>query len=151
MLPMEPVRLQLGVLLAADPTTLAPVALANKVALVVNNFTSGENLVPGDLTLGSTNGLGPIDCAVGAQEIAIDAVSGDQQVTLIPGAAPGFRWVTSGGFAGPITIYGYALLDNAGATLLGVQKLATPITVQAAGFSIDLDPITFTFVTQPVS
>lgn len=151
MLPMLAVRLQLGALLAADPTTLAPPMNANEVGLIVAPFTPGENLTVGSLTLGSTNGLGPVPCAAGAQDVAIDAVSGQQQITLLAHAAPGFRWVSSGTFTGPITVYGFALLTNAAAALLAVQALATPIVLTDPGYSIDLDPITLTLVVQPLS
>jgi hypothetical protein len=149
MLPTVNVRLQLGALLAADTTTLAP-TLANKMALIVAPFTPSENLVYGDLTYGSTNGLIPIDLATGAQEVALDPVSQAQVITLVPGTGPGFRWVTSGSFSGPISVYGTALIDNGGTLLLGVQALPTPIVVSAAGYAIDLDPQTMTFVLQPL-
>lgn len=64
MLPMIAVRLQLGVLLAADPTTLAPAVDANKVALISAAFAATENLVVADLTLAAGHGLDPILCAV---------------------------------------------------------------------------------------
>ena len=150
LLPMKAVRLQLGTLLAADPTTLAPATLANEVALIIAPFALSENLTVGSLTLASTNGLSPISCAVGAQEVAQDAMSGAQLITIVPGAGTGFRWVSSGSFTAPITVYGYALLTNGGATLLGAQTLPAPIVFQTAGFQIDLDPVQIGFVLQPM-
>jgi hypothetical protein len=150
MLPMLAVRLQLGNLLAADTTTLAPAINANEVALIVAPFTPGENLTIGSLTLGSTNGLTPIACAIGPQEVAIDAVSGNQQITVVVGGGHGWRWVSSGTFTSPITVYGFALVTNLAVDLLAVEALATPIVINAAGYSIDLDPILLTFVVQPV-
>jgi len=150
MLPMQAVRLRLGALLAADTMSLAPV-LANKLAVIVAPFTEAETLQYSDLTLASTNGLSPIALATGSQEVAIDPVSQAQILTLVPGAGTGFRWVTSGTFPPSITVYGFALIDNAGATLLGVVTLATPIVLSATGYQVEADPQMMTFVLQPLS
>jgi hypothetical protein len=149
-LPVQSVRLQLGALLAADTTTLAP-ASANLIATIVAPFTPSETLVIGDLTLGSTNGLVPIACAAGAQEVAIDPVSQAQIITMLAGAAPGFRWVTSGSFAGPITVYGFALVTAGSAALLGTQALAAPVTFTEAGYQLDVDPAQMVLVLQPIT
>lgn len=148
-LPMQTVRLQLGVLLAADPTTLGPV-LANYVIPIIAPFTNNETLVLGDLTLGSANGLIPIICSTGSAEVAIDPVSQAQIITIKPGAGTGFRWVTSGGLSVPVTVYGYALTDNAQAVLLAAQSLPQPITFTADGYQLDVDPVQMTFVLQPL-
>lgn len=148
MLPMKDVRLQLGDLLAADTTTLAPVA-ANKIALIVAPFTPSENLAATDLTLGSSNGLSPLAGIAGAQDVALDAITLAQQITLKPPVS-GWRWVSSGVFSASIVVYGYALLDTTLATLLAVQALAEPIVIQDAGYSIDVDPVLLIFVTQPM-
>jgi hypothetical protein len=151
LLPMRNVRLQIGNLLATDPTTLAPATLDNEVALIIAPFTLSEDLTIGSLTLGSTNGLGALSCATGSQEIGIDPVSQAQILTIVPGAVPGFRWLTSGTFTAPITIYGYALCTNAAGALLAAQSLPVPITVSEAGYQINLDPVDMTFVLSPVS
>lgn len=150
LLPMVAVRLQLGVLLAADDTTLAPAMDANKIALVTSAFALGETLVIGDLTFAAGNGLDPILGAAGAQEVAQDPVTGSQLITLKAATSAGFRWVTSGGLAVPITVYGYALIDNGATVLLGAELLVTPITVDADGLQIQVDPVTMTFVQNPV-
>jgi hypothetical protein len=150
LLPMKAVRLQLGALLAADATTLAPASLANEVALIIAPFALSENLTVASLTLGSTNGLSPINCATGAQEVAQDPVTGSQLITIVPAAGSGFRWVSSGSFTAPITVYGYALLTNAGAVLLGAQALPTPIVFQSAGYQLDIDPLQIGFVLSPM-
>lgn len=150
MLPMKSVRLQLGLLLAADPVTLGPVA-ANKVALVTIPFSDGENFVYADLTYAAGNGLDPIACATGASEVGIDPVSQTQIITLKPGAGSGFRWVTTGGLVGPISVYGYALIDNGASKLLGVQALANPIVLSGDGYQIDADPVQMIFVLSPLA
>jgi len=151
LLPMVAVRLQLGALLAADTTTLAPAMNANTVALIVAPFTLSENLTIGSLTLASTNGLGPIACATGSQEVAISPVTNQQIITIVPGAGSGFRWVTSGSFTAPITIYGYALTTASQAALLAAQTLPSPISVSQTGYQIDLDPIQMTFNVTPIT
>jgi len=150
MLPMIAVREQLGILLAADATTLAPASLANKIGLVINNFALTENLHAADLTLASTNGLSPLAGVTGAQVVGLDPVTLQQKIVIKPPAG-GFQWLTSGSFSGAITIYGYALLDTTLATLLAAALLPAPITVNAAGFLIDIDPVELTIVLSPIS
>lgn len=149
-IPMIAVRLQLGTLLVADTTTLAP-TLANNVTPIIAPFTPNENLTIAGLTLANANGLVPIACATGSQEVALDPVTQAQVITIKPGAGSGFRWVSSGTITSPITVYGFALTDNAGAVLLGVQALPTPVVINAAGYQIDVDPVKTTFVLQPMS
>lgn len=150
MLPMLAVRLQLGNLLAADSTTLAPATSPNKIALVVAPFALSENLTASALTLGSTNGLTPIAGVAGAQTVGLDPTT-QQQKILIKSPAGGYQWVTSGSFSGAITVYGFALLDTTLATLLAAALLPTPINVDAAGYLIDIDPVELTFTLAPIS
>lgn len=147
---MRAVRLQLGVLLAADATTLAPAADANMVALIVAPFSNVETLVAADLTLATDHGLAPIACSTGAQEVAVLPNSSSQIITLKPGAVSGFRWVSSGVFPPNIQVFGYALLTNDLATLLAAQALSSPITISDVGQQIDLDPITMQFAQAPL-
>jgi hypothetical protein len=147
---MIAVREQLGALLAADATTLAPGVNANKIALIGAPFTPRETLHATDLTLLSGNGLSPIQGVTGAQVVGLDPVT-QQQVIVIKAPAGGYQWVTSGGLAVTKSIYGYALLDSTLATLLAVQALATPITVSADGYLIDFDPVEMTIVLAPIS
>jgi hypothetical protein len=150
MLPMKAVRLQLGALLAADATTLAPASNANKIALIIAPFTASENLTAGALTLATDLGMAPIAGVVGSQEVGLDPAT-QEQVIVIKSPAGGYSWLTSGAWTGARTVYGYALLDNTLATLLAVQPLPTPITVSAPGYLIDVDPVELTFVLSPVS
>lgn len=150
MLPMKNVRLQLGTLLAADATTLAPATNANKIALVTAPFALSENLTAGALTLGTSNGLTPIAGVTGAQSVGLDPLT-QQQIIQILSPAGGWKWLTSGSFSGAITVYGYALLDTTLANLIAAALLPTPINVDAAGYIIDIDPVEMVFVLQPVS
>lgn len=150
MLPMRAVRLQLGNLLAADATTLAPATNANKVSLVGAAFALSENLTVSSLTLISGNGLSALAGQTGAQLVAQDPTTQDQVITLSPPAG-GWRWVSSGTIGSPITVYGFALTDSAVATLLAAGLLPTAIVITAAGYAIDLDPMLMTFVLNPIS
>ena len=149
MLPMRDVRLQLGELLAADTTTLAPVA-ANKIALVAAAFTPSENLVIGDLTLATFTGSAPIAGAAGAQQVGNDPVTGEQVITILSPVG-GYRFECSVAPASPEVIFGFALVDNAAALLLGVAVLASPITIRAVGDFVDLGAVEMRFVLQPAN
>lgn len=149
MLPVKDVRLALGDLLAADVATFAPVA-ANKIALVVNNFVPDENLVLGDFTLASFNGSTPKAGAAGAQQVGIDPATQDQVITNLAPAG-GWRWECAVAPGAAETIYGYILVDNAGATVLGMEKLTTPVVIANVGDYIDLGSVELRFVVQPIS
>jgi hypothetical protein len=51
----------------------------------------------------------------------------------------------------PQTIYGAALLDDAGTTLLGVMVIAEPVPLSAVGQEVNLGTVSLTFVLQPLS
>lgn len=150
MLPMLALRLQLGELLAADDTTLAPAGAANKIALIAGPVTPDENLVVGDIDLASFDGSTPIAGATGTQQAGIDPVTGDQIVT-IKEPAGGWRWESTGVTNLPQTIYGFALLDATLAELLAIGMLPVPVTITAAGQEINIGTATFRFVASPMS
>jgi len=150
MLPMKPLRLALGTLLAADPDTLAPASNANKMALIVNSFALTEDLLIGDLTFASFTDSTPIAGATGAQNVGVDPVTGAQVVEIKPPAG-GYRWVTGSDVGLPVTVYGYALVDSTLAELFAVGQLPTPITLTEAGQFIDIDSVIMTFVQTPIS
>lgn len=149
MLPIKAVRLALGDLLAADVGTLAPVA-ANKIALVADSFVEDENVTLGSLTFATFTGSTPKAGAAGAQQVGIDPATLDQIITNLAPAG-GWRWECTGAPASPETIWGYALTDNAGAVLLGIELLPTPIVITNVGDFIDLGSVTLRFVSQPIS
>jgi hypothetical protein len=147
---MKAVRLQLGELLAADATTLAPPANANVVALIKANFAPTENLVIGDLTLADFTGSTPLACGLGTQPAGVDPITGDQVIDL-KDPVGGWRWETTNTANLPQTIYGYALATDSLVALLAVQLLPTPITLQAAGEAINLGVADMTIVQSPIS
>jgi hypothetical protein len=150
MLATKPVRLQIGELLAADPTTLAPVANANKVVLIKSAFTPNELLTPADLTPADFDGSTAKLAAVGTQQAGLDPATGDQVITIVEPVGS-WRWETTGTTNLPQTIYGYGLYDNTLATLLGIALLPAPLTLQIVGQQINLGTVAMTVVAQPLN
>lgn len=150
LLPMKPVRLRLGELLAADATTLAPALAANKIALVKAPFNVNEDLVLGTLTLADFTGSTPIAGATGTQQAGVDPVTGQQKVTVLTPVG-GWRWETADLVHLPQTIYGFVLLNDAGDTLLGAELLPAGTLLQTAGQFIDLGAVELSFVLRPLS
>jgi len=127
---MKPVRTlaaTIASLLAADTTYLAH-ATPMKVALIIDPFTESLDRVIGDLTLAADAPLAPVAGTAGAQENGVDPVTSKLKVEIKPPAG-GFRWETGTGFAGPVTIYGYALVNGAVSALIGMQALTDPIVL----------------------
>jgi len=150
MLPMKTVRLQLGELLAADATTLAPAADENTIALIAAPFTESEILLPGDLTLATFTGSAPKAGVAGAQQAGIDPTTGDQVITILAPVG-GYRFECTAAPAEPETIYGYALMNDDQTLLFAVKALPVPVTIEAVADFIDLGAITMTIVAQPIS
>jgi hypothetical protein len=150
LLPTFAVREQLGNLLAADATTLAPAMTANKIALVNQAFTPNENLTIAGLSFATFTGSTPIAGAAGAQGVGLDPATGDQVVTILAPAG-GWRWTCTTAPTTAETIYGYALTNNAGTTLLGTELLPQPITISEVGDLVDLGAVAINFVNQPMS
>lgn len=142
MIPVKALANQLSTLLAADASTLAPPALANKVGLVVANFTPTPATVYGDLVISAAASLTPIAVPVGAQAESVDPVTGEYVVEIIPPLG-GYRWETPPGFTGPVTVYGFALFDNGAANLWGSVKIDTPILLNGPNQVVTAPPLTF--------
>lgn len=131
------VRSQAAILLAADTTTLAPAADANKMVLVMAPFTPGEGIGLGDLTLATFDGSTPLLCGLGTQPSGFDPATSDLIIDLKP-PVTGFRWETTGLTHLPQTIYGYALLNNAGDTVLAADLLPVPQELVIVNQRIDI-------------
>lgn len=150
MLPMKTVRLQLGELLAADATTLAPAANANEIALIAAPFTPGENLTIADLTFATFTGSAPKAGATGSQQAGIDPATQDQVITILAPAG-GYRFECTATPSSPESIFGYALTTHLGAVLLGVVLFPAPLSIAEAGDFIDLGAVNMTLVSSPIS
>lgn len=149
MLPVRSMRLALGTLLASDIPTLAPVA-ANKVALIGADFTPGEDLVIGDLTLLTTASEAPIPGVAGAQLAGTDPTTNEQVITN-KAPAGGWRWVGPTAPNPAFTIFGLALIDSTSSVLLGTMKLIEPVTLTLVTDFFDAGDIQIRFVVQPMS
>lgn len=150
MTPMRAQRLLLGTLLAADATSFAPAALANKVALIKAAFNGNEDLIATDLTRADFTGSGALGGVVGAQQTGLDPATGQQIITLIEPLG-GWRWVTTNAANLPQTIFGYAVFDSTLATLLAVNVFLVPISLTASGQVINLGTLDLTINPQPIS
>lgn len=142
MIPVKALSEQLAILLAADATTLAPAVNANKVGLVVANFTPTPDTVYGDLVISADTGLTPLLGVAGAQPESIDPLTGEFVVRISPPLG-GFRWETPGGFTGPVTVFGFALFNNAANALYGSLKLTTPIILNGPNQAVVAPDLTF--------
>lgn len=150
LLPAINIREQLGKLLAADPTTLAPVALANHIALVKAAFTPSETLLVADLTLADFTGSTPLSAGIGTQPEGLDPNTGEQIIT-IKAPAGGWRWETTALANLPQTIFGIVLMDNADAVLLGTALFANPETLTIVNQAIDLGNVELRILATPFS
>jgi hypothetical protein len=150
MLPVKSLRLDLGSTLAADPATLAPVALGNMIRLVASPFTPNEDLTLAGLTLATFTGSAAKTAGIGAQDVGVDPATGLQSITILEPAG-GWRWQCTVTPAVPETIFGYILTDNAGAVLLAAQLLPSPVAISASGQFIEIGTVRLTFVLTPMS
>jgi len=150
MLPMKALRLKFGELLAADATTLAQVADANVIALVISDFNLNEDLVVGDLTLADFTGSTPLVGGLGTQPVGIDPLTGEQIITL-EDPAGGWRWECTAAPDEPQTVFGYVLLNDAMDAVFGATKLENAITVSESGHEVTIGSVQIRMVLQPAS
>lgn len=141
MKPTKALANTLATLLAADTTFLAN-GTAMKVGLITAAFTPSLDRVMADLTISALTGLVPLAGVSGAQVESIDPITGEL-VVEIKAPAGGFRWETGGGTTYPVTVYGFALGNNAMTTLLGTHSLDAPVTFTADNQSITAPELAF--------
>jgi hypothetical protein len=142
--PSQAIFEQRDKLLAADATTLAPVALALHVHLIKAPFTPSPSLTWADISadVATFDGYLEIDSEVGAQLQSINALTGASQVTLkLP--AGGWRWETTGTGDLPQAIWGFAVTDNGDTVIIGTELFAEPITLTAINQEVLIDVIQF--------
>lgn len=148
MLPIKDIRLQLGELLGADATYLAPIA-GNKIALVIAAFVPEENLVIGDLTLAAFTGSTPKVLGAGTQNVGIDPTTGEQVITM-KDPAGGLIWECSAAPVTPEVVYGIAMIDDAEAVLLGTELLSTPITITDVSDQVLVGSVQMRLTSEPL-
>lgn len=114
------------------------------IAPVKNNVTFGDNTLFADIELADFTGADPIECGAGTPDSLINPINGRRQLRLVEPAG-GFQWQTDDDANLPQTIYGYALLNNAGDSLKGYLELETPIELTARKQVIDCAQPIFEF------
>ena len=130
-------------LLAADAGTLGPaVASENKLRLVTADFTPARTLVFGDLTYAAWTGSAPKTVTGGAQQVGYDTVRQEWFIELVPPVG-GWYWECTAAPAETVNNFGVALVDNAGAVLLGTQKLPVVVQVSAIGHTVQVGTVRF--------
>jgi hypothetical protein len=127
--------------MAGDAAWLGAVA-ANKLGLITAPFVPSVDLLLSDITLATLPALAPLAGVAGVQNESVDPLSGEIIVEVKPPAG-GFRWETAAGFAGGVTVYGYALIDGADTKLIGTQQETPPIALTDANQSITAPAIEF--------
>lgn len=142
MIPTLALREKAMQLLAADTATLAQAADANVIVLIKEPFTPGESLALGDLTPADFDGSTPLECGLGTQPEGQDPANTDALITL-ESPAGGWRWETTGVTNLPQTIYGYALMTDGLAALLGADTLPTPIDLTGVNQVVQLGALGF--------
>ncbi len=150
MLPVKTIRLQMGELLAADSTYLAPAVNGNKVSLIAAPFTPDENLVLGNLTLATFTGSAAKVAGTGTQGTGVDPATGEQIITILDPAG-GWRWECTAAPGAPETIYGIALTDNGVTVLYGVEPFDVPVTIAAVGDQVQVGNVKLTVNSSPIS
>ena len=150
MVPSQALIDQIAALLATDADTLAPATNANKVRLVVTPFTPAPGLDIASLTFANFDGGAPIAGETGDQPIHIDPATGEWIITMKEPLG-GWAWKVTGVTNLPQTVYGYALTDSAGMTLLGSAVLPTPVGLTAVAQGLDLGEVSFRVNAEPLS
>jgi hypothetical protein len=124
---MKPTRYlmnSLAALMANDVTCLGA-ATAMKVGLIIEPFTPSADLTIGSVVISAAAGLAPIAGVAGAQLESIDPLTGEN-VAEVKAPAGGFRWEVPGPTT-PTTVYGYALTNNLGDSLLATEAINPPL------------------------
>lgn len=128
---------RVATLLGGDTTTLAPAASPPKLRLAQAAFVPSVALLIGGLTEASFTGYAALLCAINAQQVFQDPVSGQQCIQMIEPLG-GWHYLVTSATGLPQTIYGYYLTDNAGATLYASALFPTPIVLNANGQAVDV-------------
>ena len=130
-------------LLATDTTTLAEATPFLFVKLVINPFTPGPTLTIGALTFATFTGSAGKHANSATNVVGIDPATGNYIIT-IPDPVGGWNWVCTVAPAAPETVYGWAVLDAAGAVLWKAELLDAPVEISQVGHQVNIGTVTFT-------
>lgn len=143
MVPTTVIEAALADLLAADPATLAPAALANHVHLIIAPFVPSPDTDLASLTPATFTGSTPKNAGVGTQQSFVDPLTGNRVVQLLEPAG-GWHWQCTAAPAAPETVYGYVVTDNADAVTYGSALLDEPVEIADVGDALDIDQVRYT-------
>jgi|SRR6516225_8098630 hypothetical protein len=144
MVPSLFIQQQIAALLAADVASLAATT-APKVHLSKAPFTPSPSLDPTSMVESDFAGYASVPIVSGTQLVFQDPLTLLQTIELKEPAG-GFHFAVSGTAGLPQTVYGYYVLDSAGAVLLGSARLDTPIPLTANGQAFDIEGPGFAFL-----
>lgn len=144
MTPTNVLLQQVVELIAADPTTLAPAALALHVHLAKVAFTPTPVLVVGDLTESDFNGAAAKSATVGAAQVFSDPVT-LQRIVQLSAPVGGWTWEAADGTLLPQSVFGIYVTDNADAILYGSFLLNAPVQILAQGQGLAIPWVRFAF------
>lgn len=104
-----------------------------KAALYTNDFYPARGTVLADLDIADFGGLTNLQAVVWGAPFINDLQQAEVLAALL-------NWLTTSTALLPVTAYGYALTDTAGAVLLLAERFATPIVFNRTGQSEGLIP-----------
>lgn len=129
-------------LLAADPTTLAPAALALHVHLIQAPFVPDADTDFTALTEADFTGSAAKSAGVGACQTFADPITLQLAVQLNEPVG-GWHWKATALTNLPQTIYGYVVTDNADAVTYGSALFPSPFPILAVNDGVDIPFIRF--------
>ena len=108
-----------------------------QIILIKAPFTPSPDLLLTAVVEADFDGYLQTKATNGDKLVSADPENGDARIDLQPAAADRF-WVVTGNTNLPQTIYGYAVIHTATASLLGSELFPSPVTLTASGQSIFL-------------
>lgn len=130
----------------AEGTTLLATAEVLTIALVINDFAPTKDIVLVDLTLATFTGSTPKVVTTGNQTVLYDSETARRGV-LLKEPVGGFNFVCTSAPGAPETVFGWALLFDAGSSVWAVNKLETPVVITSAGDFVGI-PALFGYLQQ---
>jgi len=150
MVPTALLEDSIPVLVASDPTLLAPAAQAVQIHLIAVPFSPSRLTDIGALTEAAFAGSSALPAGVGTQQSFRDPQTADNIVQLLEPAG-GWHWQCTTAPASPETIYGYVATKFDNTTTLGSGLLPTPVIIAAVGDAIDLPEVRLSIPTGLIS
>jgi len=119
-------------------------ATLGDVVPIKSPYTPEIGLLLGDIELADFTPVGDLQITQSAvPNASVDPETGDPMLTVVPPVG-GWYWETADAVNLPQLIYGYAVINAAGDTLVAVtDPLPDPITLEAAGESLNAGILTF--------